>query len=74
VRPILALLRLGLPERQTHEYKRYGTITLLAVFNILNGKVIDTDQEFHHSRIHPLLKPSGTSVASVAAAGILLGY
>jgi transposase len=37
--PILPL-RPGLPERQTHDYKRHGTTTLLAAFNILNGKVI----------------------------------
>ena len=36
--PILPL-RPGLPERQTHDYKRHGTTTLFA-FNILNGKVI----------------------------------
>lgn len=36
--PILPLLP-GLPERQTHDYKRYGTTTLFATFNILNGKV-----------------------------------
>jgi hypothetical protein len=28
-----------LPERQTHDYKRYGTTTLFATFNILNGKL-----------------------------------
>src|SRR5580693_1012005 len=28
----------GLPERQTHDYKRNGTTTLFAAFNILNGK------------------------------------
>jgi transposase len=39
--PILPL-RPGLPERQTHDYKRYGTTTLFAAFNILNGKVIGT--------------------------------
>jgi hypothetical protein len=32
--------RPGLPERQTHDSKRYGTTTLLAAFHILNGKVI----------------------------------
>jgi len=37
--PILPL-RPGLPERQTHDYKRPGTTTLFAAFNILNGKVI----------------------------------
>jgi transposase len=33
-------LRPGLPERQTHDYRRYGTTTLFAAFNILSGKVI----------------------------------
>ena len=37
--PILPL-RPGLPERQTHDYKRHGTTTLFVAFNILNGKVI----------------------------------
>jgi transposase len=39
--PILPL-RPGLPERQTHDYKRHGTTTLFAAFNILNGKVISS--------------------------------
>jgi transposase/DNA-binding CsgD family transcriptional regulator len=47
--PILPL-RPGLPERQTHDYKRYGTTTLFAAFNILNGKVIGTCQHRHRSR------------------------
>lgn len=34
--PILPL-RPGLPEQQTHDYKRHGTTTLFAAFNILNG-------------------------------------
>jgi transposase len=37
--PILPL-RPGLPERQTHDYRRHGTTTLFAAFNILNGRVI----------------------------------
>ena len=37
--PILPL-RAGLPERQTHDYKRHGTTTLFAAFNIVNGKVM----------------------------------
>ena len=36
--PLLPL-RPGLPERQTHDYKRHGTTTLFAACNILNGKV-----------------------------------
>jgi transposase len=47
--PILPL-RPGLPERQTHDYKRHGTTTLFAAFNILNGKVIGTCQVRHRSR------------------------
>lgn len=47
--PILPL-RPGLPERQTHDYRRNGTTTLFAAFNILNGKVIGTCQERHRSR------------------------
>jgi transposase len=47
--PILPL-RPGLPERQTHDYKRHGTTTLFAAFNILNGKVIGTCHPRHRSR------------------------
>ena len=47
--PILPL-RPGLPERQTHDYKRHGATTLFAAFNILNGKVIGTCQSRHRSR------------------------
>jgi transposase len=47
--PILPL-RPGLPERQTHDYKRHGTTTLFAAFNILNGKVIGTCQPRHRSQ------------------------
>jgi len=47
--PILPL-RPGLPERQTHDYKRNGTTTLFAAFNILNGKVIGTCQDRHRSQ------------------------
>ena len=47
--PILPL-RPGLPERQTHDYKRHGTTTLFAAFNFLNGKVMGTCQDRHRSR------------------------
>src|SRR5438128_10545272 len=47
--PILPL-RPGLPERQTHDYKRHGTTTLFAAFNIVNGKVIGACQQRHRSR------------------------
>ncbi len=46
--PLLPL-RPGLPERQTHDYKRNGTTTLFAACNILNGRVIGTCQERHRS-------------------------
>lgn len=47
--PILPL-RPGLPERQTHDYKRNGTTPLFAAFNILNGKVIGSCQARHRSQ------------------------
>jgi transposase len=47
--PILPL-RPGLPERQTHDYKRHGTTTLFAAFNIMNGKVIGSCLPRHRSR------------------------
>ena len=34
--PLLPL-RPSLPERQTHDYRRHGTTTLFAAFNILSG-------------------------------------
>lgn len=37
--PILPL-RPGIPERQTHDYKRNGTTTLFAAMNVLDGKII----------------------------------
>ena len=39
--PILPL-RPGIPERQTHDYRRHGTTTLFAALNVLTGKVIPT--------------------------------
>lgn len=47
--PILPL-RPGLPERQTHDYKRHGTTTLFAAFNILNGKVISSCLSRHRAQ------------------------
>ena len=47
--PILPL-RPGIPERQTHDYKRNGTTTLFAALNILNGKVIGACLPRHRSR------------------------
>lgn len=47
--PLLPL-RPGLPERQTHDYKRHGTTTLFAAFNILNGKIIGRCLPRHRGR------------------------
>ena len=47
--PLLPL-RPGLPERQTHDYKRHGTTTLFAAFNILNGKVIGSCLSRHRGK------------------------
>jgi transposase len=47
--PLLPL-RPGLPARQTHDYKRYGTTTLFAAFNILTGKVIGSCQPRHRGQ------------------------
>jgi transposase len=44
--PILPL-RQGLPERQTHDYKRHGTTTLFAALNVLDGTVIGECQSRH---------------------------
>ena len=38
-RPLLPLQR-GLPERQTHDYRRHGTTTLFAALRVLDGVVI----------------------------------
>src|SRR5579863_341591 len=48
-RPILPL-RPGLPERQTHDYKRYGTTTLFAALNVLDGTVIGSCLPRHRSK------------------------
>ena len=47
--PILPL-RPRSPERQTHDYRRHGTTTLFAAFNILNGKVIGHCLPRHRGR------------------------
>jgi len=44
--PVLPL-RPGLPERQTHDYKRYGTTTLFAALNVLEGTIIGECQPRH---------------------------
>ena len=44
--PLLPL-RLGIPARQTHDYKRNGTTTLFAALDVLMGKVIGQCQARH---------------------------
>ena len=44
--PVLPL-RPGLPERQTHDYRRHGTTTLFAALNVLEGTVIGQCQPRH---------------------------
>ena len=38
--PVLPL-RLGMPEKQTHDYVRHGTTTLFAALEVATGKVTD---------------------------------
>ena len=46
--PILPL-RPGLPERRTHDYKRYGTTSLFAALNVATGEVIGRCYRRHRS-------------------------
>lgn len=46
--PVLPL-RPGIPERQTHDYRRHGTTTLFAALNMLAGKVIGECRPHHRS-------------------------
>jgi transposase len=60
--PILPL-RPGLPERQTHDYKRYGTTTLFAALNVLEGTVIGKCQPRHrHQEFLRFLKRIDQSI------------
>jgi transposase len=47
--PILPL-RPGIPERQTHDYERHGTLTLFAALNMLDGKVIGECHRRHRGK------------------------
>ncbi len=54
--PLLPL-RPGLPECQTHDYKRNGTTTLFSALNVLNGKVIGKCMSRHrHQEFLKFLK------------------
>jgi transposase len=39
----------GIPERRTHDYKRHGTTTLFAAFDIATGEVIGQTRRRHRS-------------------------
>lgn len=55
-RPILPL-RPGVPERQTHDYKRNGTTDLFAALNVLTGKIIHRCMAHHtHEEFIAFLK------------------
>ena len=43
-------LRPGLPERQTHDYRRNGTMDLFACLNILEGKVLGKCYKRHRAK------------------------
>ncbi len=47
--PLLPL-RPGIPERQTHDYKRHGTTTLFAALSMLDGRVIGECLPRHRSK------------------------
>lgn len=47
--PMLPLRR-GQIERRTHDYKRHGTASLYAAFDILTGQVIGRTTQRHHAK------------------------
>ena len=47
--PILPM-SLGLPERRTHDYRRYGTTSLFAALDVATGKVIGECHRRHRSQ------------------------
>ena len=70
--PILPL-RPGIPERQTHDYKRYGTTTLFAALNLLDGHVIADCQPRHrHQEFLKFLRKIDRSVPEELAVHIVL--
>jgi len=70
--PILPL-RPGVPERQTHDYKRYGTTTLFAALNLLDGRVIADCQPRHrHQEFLKFLRKIDLSVPQDLAIHIVL--
>ena len=70
--PILPL-RPGIPERQTHDYKRYGTTTLFAALNLVDGHVIADCQPRHrHQEFLKFLRKIDRSVPAGLAIHIVL--
>lgn len=60
--PILPL-RPGVPERQTHDYKRHGVTTLFAALNLVDGRVIADCQPRHrHQEFLKFLRKIDRSV------------
>jgi len=57
--PILPI-RLGLPEKATHDYVRHGTTTLFAALEVATGKVVDACRPRHrHQEFLRFLKQVG---------------
>lgn len=70
--PILPL-RPGIPERQTHDYKRYGTTTLFAALNLVDGRVIADCQPRHrHQEFLKFLRKIDRTVPEELAIHIVL--
>ena len=70
--PILPL-RPGIPERQTHDYKRYGTTTLFAALNLIDGHVIAECQPRHrHQEFLKFLRKIDRTVPADLAIHIVL--
>ncbi len=64
--PILAL-RPGIPEKQTHDYKRNGTTTLFAALEVATGKVTDACFDRHtHAEFLTFLKQVAKAYPRVA--------
>jgi transposase len=70
--PVLPL-REGLPERQTHDYRRHGTTTLFAALNVLEGTVIAQCQPRHrHQEFLRFLNRIERSVPEERAVHLIL--
>jgi hypothetical protein len=47
-------MRPGTPERQSHDYKRHGTLSLFAAYDVATGRFLGKSQARHRS--HEFLK------------------